>query len=174
MPNERVKEILKERAIKLRSEKKEEQKHEEFFWGLEFLLDKQHYIIETKFVSEVITIKHVTTLPCTPKFIRGIINIRGKIISLINLSHFLSKEEKELPSIYKVIVLSMQEYEFGIWADEILGSVKVKENTIKPAQMFELNNAPGLIRGITPESKSILSIEKLIENNQIIVNDQIN
>src|SRR5450631_2119917 len=55
---------------------------------LEFLLSYETYAIEMCWVAETYPLKDLTPLPCTPAFVAGIINVRGRILSVIDIRRF--------------------------------------------------------------------------------------
>src|SRR5438105_2245634 len=55
---------------------------------LEFRLGKERYAVESRYVREIIPLKTLTPLPCTPSFVAGIVNVRGRIVAVLDLKKF--------------------------------------------------------------------------------------
>src|SRR5687768_2140813 len=55
---------------------------------LEFRLAQERYALETRYVREVYPLKDLTRLPCTPPFVLGIVNVRGRITPVIDIKKF--------------------------------------------------------------------------------------
>src|SRR5690349_5748300 len=89
---------------------------------LEFLLTYETYVIELSWVSETCPLTDLTPLPGTPPFVAGIINLRGQIMSVIDIRRFFDLPIKGLTNLNKVIILHNGEMEFGILADEVIGN----------------------------------------------------
>jgi purine-binding chemotaxis protein CheW len=75
--------------------RKEEKAYDEYIEVVEFLLAHEKYGIESKCVREVYPLKELTPVPCTPSFVRSIINVRGKILSVIDIKKFFELPEDE-------------------------------------------------------------------------------
>lgn len=165
--------ILNERAKQLRQPKIKEVNTQDFLDGLTFSLDKEIYFVGSAYISEVIRIHEITPLPCSPEFIFGIINIRGRIISVVDFKRFLGLKSGEPQTLKNVIVLRNADIEFGILVDVILGYTKLNPRKIQKANAFEGHQSKGFIKGITDDKIIILETEKLIANEKIIVNEQV-
>ena len=80
--------ILKARTVALAQELVENAAEGEQIEIVEFLLADERYAIESAYIGEVYPLKDLTPLPCAPSFVLGIINMRGKILSIIDLRIF--------------------------------------------------------------------------------------
>ncbi len=109
------KRILKERAEILAREtaKKAEGDSIEV---VEFLLANEHYGIESHFIREVYPLKDYTPLPDVPPFVLGLLNVRGRIISVVDIKKFFDMPEKGLSDLNKVIIINNDKMKFGILA----------------------------------------------------------
>ena len=127
-----------------------------------------------RWVTETFPLKELTPLPCTPTFVAGIINVRGRILSVIDIRKFFDLPEKGLTELNKVIIVHNAEMEFGILADEIIGT-----RTIPLAEVqLPLPTLTGIrgeyLRGVTRERTAILDGAKLLADKNLIVNEEIN
>lgn len=102
---EEKKRILKMRAKELAHEAEEKETDEKYIEVVEFLLSHEKYGIETSYVREIYPLKEFMPLPCTPPFVFGIINVRGQILSVIDIKRFFELPEKGLSDLNKVIIL---------------------------------------------------------------------
>ena len=140
---------------------------------LEFLLTHETYAIEMRWVAETFPLKELTPLPCTPPFVAGIINVRGRILSVIDIRKFFGLPEKGLTELNKVIIVHNAEMEFGILADEIIGT-----RTIPLAEVqLPLPTLTGIrgeyLRGVIRKRTAILDGAKLLADKSLIVNEEI-
>jgi len=117
--------ILRARAVKLALEEKVET-HLHEVEILEFMLADEKYGLETQFILEVYPLKGLTSLPCTPSFVSGLINVRGKLFSVLDLATFFELTRNKINGLHKVIILKSVDMEFGILADEIIGVKKYR------------------------------------------------
>ena len=165
--------ILKTRAKALAQEQKDREALEESIELVEFLLAYERYGVETCYVREVYPLKELTPLPCTPPFVLGIINVRGRIVSVIDIKKFFDLPEKGLTDLNKVIILHDSVMEFGVLADVVLGvrSVPVKE--IQPSLPTLIGVREEYLRGVTRERLVILDGKKFLSDKGIIVHGEV-
>src|SRR6185369_2381607 len=81
---------------------------------LEFLLSGESYAIEMSFITQTLPLSDFTPLFCTPPFVLGITNLRGRIISIIDLRRFFELPSVGLSDLNRVIVVSNGSMEVGI------------------------------------------------------------
>ena len=93
--------------------------HKGVFQHVCFALDDQQYGINVENVIEVISIPEITNVIHTPDFIKGIINLRGDIIAVIDLKGFFSLRETELHEKSKIVVVQHQDKTCGFIVDSV-------------------------------------------------------
>src|SRR6188508_2077160 len=72
---------------------------------VEFRLAQERYAIESRYVREVSPLKEVCPLPCTPAFVLGLINVRGQLLSLIDLRAFFALAPAALEQQRQMLIL---------------------------------------------------------------------
>ncbi len=165
-------EILKARAKTLARES-ETKGAEEHIEVVEFLLTHEKYAIESTYVREVHPLKELTPLPCTPSFVLGLINVRGEILSVVDVKKFFDLPEKGLTDLNKVIIVHMDEMEFGILADVIIGVRSIPLNEIQPSLPTLTGIRAEYLKGITSERLVILDAAKILSDKRIIVHEEV-
>ena len=179
-PEEKRK-IFKMRAKALAQETKEEETAEEYIEVVEFMLAYEKYGIDSSYVREIYPLKELTPVPCTPIFVLGIVNVRGEILSVIDIKKFFDLPEKGLGDLNKVIVLRSgspvpgraEGLEFGILADVILGVRAVPLNEIQPSLPTLTGIREEYLKGITKDRAVILDAGKLLSDKAIIVHEDV-
>ncbi len=169
-----TKKILAQRAKLLKIQKVEEDEISgEIIQGLGFILTDERYAIDSTYVSEVIPLKNLTTLPCTPNFILGIINVRGKILSVIDIKKFFNLPEKGITNLNRVIIVKYDDIELGILADEITGNMNININNLqsKTSTITKVEN--DFIVGISEDRLIVLDIKEFLLNDKLIVNEEV-
>ncbi len=167
-------EVLKSRANALAQETKTVTVDETYLEVVEFHLEYEHYAIETSHIREVYPLKELTPVPCTAPFVLGIINIRGQILSVLDLKVFFHLPEKGLTDLNKVIILHSQAMEFGILADAILGVRSIPLNAIQPSLPTLTDIGADYLKGVTAERLVILDATKILSDKNIIVHEEVN
>lgn len=97
-----------------------------------FELDKEEYAVRITDLQEIIKIPEITPIPNAPEFIRGILNLRGKIIVVIDLEKrfHLVREEKILSK--HIIIAEVNESTFGVIVDQVIEVLRVPITAIQP------------------------------------------
>jgi len=170
---EETRSILKQRAMVLAQEPEQAGSAQDFIEILEFRLSQETYGIESAFVREVYPLKDLTPLPCTPSFVLGIINVRGQILSVIDLKKFFNLQEKGLGDLNKVIIIHNESMEFGILADIILGTRSIPLETIQDPPVTVTGIGAEYLKGLTMEHLIILDAKKILEDEKIVVNEDV-
>ena len=140
---------------------------------LEFLLTYEKYAIEMRWVAETYPLKDLTPLPCTPSFVAGIINVRGRILSVIDIRKFFDLPEKGLADLNKVIIVHNGEMEFGILADEILGTRTIPLSEVQPPLPTLTGIREEYLKGVTRKRTAILDGSKLLADRNLIVHEEV-
>ena len=167
------KKILKARARDLAREPESKETVEEYIEVVEFLLAHEKYAVEAVYVREAYPLKELTLLPGTPPFVLGVLNVRGQIISVLDIKKFFGLPEKGIADLNKVIILHSDSMEFGILADEMLGVHNVPLSEIQPSLPTLTDIRQEYLKGVTGEREVILDAEKLMSDKNIIVHQEI-
>lgn len=97
---------------------------------LTFLLGKEFYGIEIRYVTEIIGIQAITEVPELPGYIRGIINLRGKIIPVMDVRLRFKKSFKEYNDRTCVIVVDIKGVPIGLVVDSVSEVLSIREDDI--------------------------------------------
>jgi purine-binding chemotaxis protein CheW len=165
--------ILRARARELAFGAREKPATKEFIEVVAFLLAHEKYGIETCYVREVYPLKELTPLPCTPPFVLGIISVRGKVLSVIDLKKFFDLPEKGLTDLNKVIVVRTEEMELGILADEILGVQQIALEEDQPPPPTLTGIRAEYLRGVTQDRLVVLEAAKILSDQNIVVQEEV-
>lgn len=167
-----INKILKERALKLQTEADATDDNTNCIDTLEFMLSDEKYAIDSTYVSEVVKIKDLTPLPCTPSFILGIINRRGQILSVIDIKKFFNMPEKGISNLNRVIIVKNGEIEVGILTDEIVGNSTVDLEMLQTKVPSINKIADNYILGLSPKRLIVMDIREVLLDEKIIINDK--
>ncbi|HNJ40221.1 MAG TPA: chemotaxis protein CheW [Acidobacteriota bacterium] len=140
---------------------------------IEFCLASETYGIELTSVREIIPLKELTPVPCTPPFVLGLMNIRGQLLSVISLKKFFQLPEKGLTDLNKVIVVSVGGFEIGILADAVLTVKTILLSEIQPAIHTFTGIHAQYLKGITREQTILLNLQELVTDQKLIISEQV-
>ena len=172
-PPEKKREILRTRAKALARQEKEKDIPRDHIEIVQFLLANETYGIESSFVQETYPLRDLTPIPGTPPFVLGIINVRGRIVSILDIRKFFDLPEKGLTDLNKVLILNGHNMEFGLLADAVLGVRKIRANELQASLPTLTGIREQYLKGVTKERFVILDAEKLLADKKIIVHDNI-
>ena len=138
---------------------------------LTFFLEDEEYGIEILKVQEIIGMMSVTPVPCTPSFVRGVINLRGKVIPIIDL-----RLKFGMPAIAQteetcIIVVRAQGVEMGIVVDKVSEVLDIATEEIDPVPSFGATVDTAYILGIGKAAsnvKLLLHIDKVLSTDEVV------
>ena len=171
-PEEKI-DILRARAEKLARETRTAEESDAPLEVVEFLLSDERYAVELTHIREVCQLKDYTALPSAPAFVLGIINVRGKILSLVDLKKFFDLSAQGIGDLSRVIILESDEMEFGIIADEILGMSSIPVKTLQTSLPTLTGIRADYLKGITGDRTVILDGEKLLSDEAMVVHQEV-
>lgn len=170
---EQRRQILRARAQKLAAEVPAVSAPGAEIEVLEFVLAQEHYALETALVREVYPLKELTPLPGTPRFVLGIANVRGRIMSVIDIKKFFDLPEKGLTDLNKIIILQDEAMEFGVLADAIVGARWLALADLQPTLPTLTGIRSDYLKGITGQRLVVLDAKKLLADRSIVVNEEV-
>ena len=165
--------ILRLRAIAMAIEPEQIREASAMLEIIEFIIGGEKYGIESSFVREVYPLKDFTSLPGTPAFILGIVNVRGNIIPIVDLKKFFNLPEKGLGELNKLIIIQNETMQFAILADIVDGTKQIYKKDVLPVPITISGIGEKYLQGITADQLIILSAENLLFDKNIIVNEEI-
>lgn len=134
-----------------------------------FQLAAEEYAIPISQVKEIIRYHEATKLPNTPEYMDGIINLRGKVISVIDLAgRFALPVEKSADK--QALIVEAAGQEVGLVVDVVTEVIRLEENAIEPANGIAHSNE--FIRSIGKVDKRlliILDLNKLFSQEEMMV-----
>jgi purine-binding chemotaxis protein CheW len=167
------KEILKARARALARPARREEVKGETVEVIEFRLAQERYAIEHAFVREVVSLKELMPLPCTPPFIAGIMNLRGQILPLIDIKKFFDLPEVGIVDLHLVIIVHAGDVEVGILADAISGVAAIPVDAIQPSLPTLTGIRAKYLKGVTSDHLVILDVSKILDDPKIVVDEEV-
>ena len=134
---------------------------------ISFNLNNDSYCIALDFVKEVLKDTSITRVPGTPDFIKGIMNLRGDYITVINLKKFLGLESGKALDKNPVVIIKCNELKLALLIDKINELFEYQTNDMdEPSESYFANEF------IYNETLyTILNVEKISSDKRIIVTD---
>ncbi|MGG6310993.1 chemotaxis protein CheW [Paenibacillus macerans] len=136
---------------------------------LTFQIGSDVYGIEIRYVTEIIGIQAITEVPELPEHIRGIINLRGKIIPVMDVRLRFKKPFREYNDRTCIVVVEIRDISIGLIVDGVAEVVQIAEEDIVPPPEINSAQQQGFIRGVGKvgsEIKLLLDGDKLLHHDE--------
>ncbi len=170
---EEIKRILRERAKALAKPLEEPAPRGEVLELLAFSLAGERYALEAASVLEVVLLRDLTPVPCTPPSILGVVNHRGRILPVIDFRRLLDLTGQEVGEKRWVVMVEAERMTFGIGAEAVTGTIRIQASDLAPPPMSLPHDRQALIRGVTAEMVAVLDLEALAHDPRIMVNEEV-
>jgi len=172
LPSEEVKRILRDRAQALAKPLAEARTPAEVLDLLVFSLAGERYGIETTYVLEVIPLRELTPVPCTPPVILGVVNHRGHILPVLDLRRLFELPGQGVTEGGQVVAVEAGGMTFGVFTDSVAGTIRVAADKIALPPVTLTGDRHAFIRGVTGEMIAVLDFEALARDPRIVVNQE--
>lgn len=137
---------------------------------LTFLIGRESYGIEVRYVTEITGMQAITDIPELPEYIRGIINLRGQIIPVMDVRLRFKKEPREYTDRTCIIVVDIRNMPIGLIVDAVSEVITIPgEDVVDPPQtnMNTNNRYIKQIGKVGNDVKLLLDCEKLLTDDEL-------
>jgi purine-binding chemotaxis protein CheW len=124
-----------------------------------FKLREEEFAVDILQVQEIIRLQEITNVPNAPAFVEGVINLRGRVIPIIDLRKRFALESAEHSKSTRIIVVMIDNVTVGLIVDEVSEVLRIPEDTVEPP--------PPIVAGI--ESDYIKGVGKLEDRLLILL-----
>lgn len=146
---------------------------------LTFAIARQQYGIDIKSVTEIIGVQKITDLPDLPEFVKGVINLRGKVIPVIDVRIRFGMEERAYDERTCIVVVKINDTSVGLVVDTVSEVMNIPESNIEPPPKInkkaEGNRFVQGLAKIDEDVKIILDTQKLLFEEELdLINSSVN
>jgi purine-binding chemotaxis protein CheW len=124
-------------------------------------------------VREVLSAKKVATVPCTPPFISGVLNVRGEIITVLDTKMLFGLQSQGLHNQSKIIIVSNGAAQMGFLVDGVIGIAEVERHDLQPPLSTIPAQQARYIAGITKAPMILIDLEALMNDPGIVVDEEV-
>jgi purine-binding chemotaxis protein CheW len=175
-----IQNILKERARELAKSGDVASTGEDLLPLIAFSIGEERFGVDMRYIREIQPLKREmwSLVPCTPDFIVGAVNLRGRIYSIMNIAAYLeiglqlNMEKAHVLLVRGETTQARTAMEFCILSESRPKLAKVSLSSVQPATGTLSAKGQEFIRGVTADMLMILDLEKLIAHPGIIVRDE--
>ncbi|HVR71018.1 MAG TPA: chemotaxis protein CheW [Vicinamibacteria bacterium] len=126
-----------------------------------FYLAGEEYGVDVRLVQEIIRLAEITQVPRAPQFVKGVINLRGRIIPVIDLKRKLGLGEVEPGKQARIVVVRVRERLLGLLVDGASQVLKVPVSVIEAAPEEVVEIDASYIRGVAKLEKRLIILVDL-------------
>ncbi|NCO35341.1 MAG: chemotaxis protein CheW [Armatimonadetes bacterium CG2_30_59_28] len=112
-----------------------------------FRLADEEFAVEVGQVQEIVEMLAITRLPRAPHFIKGIINLRGKILPVIDLRERLGLPE-QCTEAQRIVITRLEDQSVGMIVDAVTEVLRIPQATIEPPPQMVSDVSGAYLRGI--------------------------
>ena len=123
-----------------------------------FKLEKAEFGIDIISVSEIVRLQEITKMPNSPAYVDGVINLRGRVIPIVDLKIKLNLEPGERTNDTRIIVVNVSSKTIGMVVDQVSEVLRINEEQIDDAAQFSVEISETFIKGIAKISQERLII----------------
>ncbi|MCG8374843.1 MAG: chemotaxis protein CheW, partial [Balneolales bacterium] len=125
---------------------------------LSFFLGEEEYAIEILKVQEIIGLLPITPVPKMPKYVRGVLNLRGKIVPIMNLRVRFNLQEVEDTEETCIIVVQDEKQLMGVVVDKVSEVADIESHQIEEVPSFGIEGNSDYLSGIAKIKESVKMI----------------
>ena len=140
---------------------------------VEFSLSGERYALPAAGVSEVLPFSNWTPLPCTPAFVVGLVNVRGRILAAIDLRGFFELPARGIVDHHHLLVVCHGPLELGILADLVTGLRRVPLGDLQPALPTLTGRRAEYLRGVTADHLAVLDVARILTDRRLVVREEV-
>lgn len=172
---------FKKRALNLQKELKVEISQDNYNQDkfVSFCLNKEIFCISLKYVKEFCKLKlfNLTSIPCVPEFIAGIVNLRGEFITVIDIKSFLQIKKTSITEKTKIIVVEANNLKIGLIVDDVFDMINIPHEKLKSEAASANFDKDKFVSAEVILEKggvmSVLNLEKFLEDERIFFEDAV-
>ena len=141
---------------------------------LTFHIGEEDYAISISYVTEIIGMLKITEVPQTPDYIKGVINLRGKVIPVMDIRLRFGMSARDYDERTCVIVVQYKENIVGLVVDTVSEVLDIPEEDVENSQSFNQAAENNFICGmgkIHDQIKMVIDVNALLFRDDILISD---
>jgi len=134
-----------------------------------FRLGKETYAVDIQQVQEIIRMQHITQVPGAPSFVEGVINLRGRIVPVIDLRQRLGLPRGERTGETRIVVVEVPPHRVGMVVDAVEEVFRIQEEEIEPPSPLVASIQEKYLRGVGKSGDRLiilLDLEEILKKEE--------
>ena len=128
-----------------------------------FRLGNETYAVDIQQVQEIIRMQHITKVPGAPSFVEGVINLRGRVIPVIDLRRRLGLPQGEQTGETRIVVVEVPPHRVGMVVDAVEEVFRIQEEEIEPPSPLVASIEEKYVRGVGKSGDRLIILLRLEE-----------
>jgi purine-binding chemotaxis protein CheW len=121
-----------------------------------FNLGNEEYAVAILKVQEINRMKEITRVPNSPSYVEGVINLRGKVIPVVNLRSKFGLDNKENNEQTRIMIMDIQGITMGLVVDSVSEVLRIPSSTVEPTPPMASNISAEFIKGIAKMDERLI------------------
>lgn len=145
------------------------QTNETIYQLVSFVVEKEEFGVDILKVQEIIRTVEITRVPKSPEFVEGVINLRGKIVPVIDLRRRFGIEKKVHDNETRIIVVELPDKVVGFLVDKVKEVIRVEKSVIEPPPELTTNINANYITGVAKLQDRLLillDLDKVLSSEE--------
>lgn len=137
---------------------------------LTFRLADEEYGIDICHVTEIVGMQKITSLPDMPDYLKGMINLRGKVIPVIDVRTRFKIPIRDYDNRTCIVVVNISDNSVGLLVDTVRDVANIPESEIEPPPKIQKNSGNAFIKGmgkVGDDVKILLDVNKLLFEKEL-------
>ena len=138
---------------------------------LTFFVDDEQYGIDISRIKEIIAPLPITNIPKTPDFVKGVINLRGLVIPVVDIRLKFCMPEKEMDIDTAIIIYEVNNLYIGFIVDQVEDVLSIDKDNISSPPKFGANIDTSFIENVAEVGDSVvmlLNLERIFETEELL------
>lgn len=156
-------------------QKENELKEERLHQFILFKVGEEEYATDILKVYEITSYKKLTKIPSMPPFVKGVLNLKGMVVPVIDLREKFDVPDKEITRFTVIMIVDVSGRVMGVVVDKVNDIIKVKSSEIQPPPRFSSGLKANFIRGMIKKEKDfftiVLDMAKILSDNELNIMD---
>ena len=145
------------------------QSNETIYQLVSFVTENEEFGVDILKVQEIIRTVEITRVPKSPDFVEGVINLRGKIVPVIDLRKRFGIRSKERDNETRIIVVELTDKVVGFLVDKVKEVIRVEKSVIEPPPELTTNVNSNYITGVAKLQDRLLI---LLDLNKVLSSEE--
>ncbi len=129
---------------------------------INFAIDDDQYGVDIMSVREIKEWSHVTHLPKQPEYVRGVLNLRGVVLPIIDLRCRFGQGLTNCTPTHIIIIVQVESRQVGLLADKVLDIVSFDRNEVQPVPSVARSSQARFLSGLVTVEGSMIALVDLV------------